>query len=54
MGLIDPQLPAILACPVCKEKLLLVEQETTLLCDRCERSYLINADGVPIMTVVDD
>lgn len=50
----DPELRAILVCPMCKEELLLVRSKKALLCRTCHHSYLINAEGVPIMTVVDD
>ncbi|MCQ3802875.1 MAG: hypothetical protein OXC98_07170 [bacterium] len=51
---IDPRLLAILACPKCKGALRPVESENTLRCGDCGSSYLVNADGVPIMTFTDD
>ena len=54
MGLVDPRLLAILACPKCHGALLPVVYDRALRCGDCGRSYLVNADGVPIMTVTDD
>lgn len=54
MSAVDPRLWTILVCPVCKGKLTLIESPNRLFCDSCRRPYLINADGVPIMTVRDD
>ncbi|MCE2526622.1 MAG: Trm112 family protein [Actinomycetia bacterium] len=50
----DPRLLAILACPKCNGTLRPVESENTLRCGDCGSSYLVNADGVPIMTFIDD
>ena len=54
MSWIDPQLHTILVCPRCKGELRLLDSERTLACDACGRTYLVNAAGVPIMTVEDD
>ncbi len=47
---IDPELLAVLACPVCKTSVRLDENE--LVCDACGRRYQIE-DGIPIMLVED-
>ncbi|MDE0120722.1 MAG: Trm112 family protein [bacterium] len=54
MALIDPDLLSILACPRCRGEVLPVDAERSLHCSECDASYLINQDGVPIMTVEDD
>jgi len=38
----------ILVCPVCKTPLALNEQQQTLKCSGCHRSYPIR-DGIPIL-----
>ena len=40
----------ILACPQCKEKIELSEDENALLCHACQLSYAIR-DGIPIMII---
>ncbi len=54
MASIDPRLLTILACPWCQGGLVAVESEQTLECAKCDRSYLVRAEGVPIMMVKDD
>jgi uncharacterized protein YbaR (Trm112 family) len=50
MSLIDPDLAAILVCPV--DKADLVEDEVTshLVCTRCGRRYPVR-NGIPVMLV---
>lgn len=45
---IDPQLLAILACPV--DHMPVTDQETHLVCSSCGRRYPIR-DGIPVMLV---
>ena len=40
----------ILACPQCKGKIELSEDENALLCHACQLSYAIR-DGIPIMII---
>ncbi len=54
MSLIDPELHAILVCPRCRDVLCLLDSERALFCGDCEQTYLVNAAGVPIMTVEDE
>ncbi len=42
----DEQLLDILACPLCKEKVVL--QDEVLVCNKCNRHYPVR-DGIPIM-----
>ena len=44
--MIDPELLAILACPVCKAPVRL--NENRLICDSCGRRYPIR-EGIPVM-----
>ena len=54
MALIDPRLLAILVCPRCKGQLEEAPLERALYCPRCDRAFLVNREGVPIMTVEDE
>jgi len=45
---IDQELLDILACPVCKTPIRLVEDR--LICDTCGRRYPIR-DGIPVMLI---
>lgn len=54
MALVDPRLLAILVCPRCRGRIEEMESEQSLHCPRCERSYPVNAEGVPSMTVSED
>lgn len=46
--MIDPELLAILACPVCKTPVQLRDEH--LVCEQCGRRYPIR-DGIPVMLV---
>jgi uncharacterized protein YbaR (Trm112 family) len=50
MSLIDPQLAAILVCPVDKSDLTEDEAESRLVCSECGRRYPVR-DGIPVMLV---
>ena len=45
---VDPELLAILACPVCKKKVELTADASGLRCGECRRVYPIR-DDIPIM-----
>lgn len=47
--MISPELLKILACPLCKEEVIL-EKEKFLVCQKCKRKYPIR-DGIPVMLV---
>jgi uncharacterized protein len=47
---ISQELLEILACPMCKEKVLLTPDGTGLKCVKCHRVYPIR-DDIPIMLV---
>jgi uncharacterized protein YbaR (Trm112 family) len=47
---VDPALLAILACPVCKVSVRLVNDETALKCATCHRVYPIR-DEIPVMII---
>lgn len=47
---IDPELLAILACPVCKTPVKLVKDGAALKCDQCRRVYPIK-DDIPVMLI---
>ena len=49
--MIDQELLAILACPVCKTSVRL--QGDRLVCEQCGRRYPIR-DGIPVMLVDED
>ncbi len=46
--MIDKELLEILACPVCKTRV--IEEEDFLVCSECGRRYPVR-DGIPIMLV---
>ena len=50
MSLIDPQLAAILVCPVDKSDLVEDEATSHLVCTACARRYPVR-DGIPVMLV---
>lgn len=50
MSLIDPQLAAILVCPVDKSDLAEDEATSDLVCTECGRRYPVR-DGIPVMLV---
>lgn len=47
---VDPELLAILACPVCKTEVKLVKNDTALACGTCHRVYPIR-DEIPVMLI---
>ncbi len=47
---IDPQLLAILACPLCKTEVKLTADENGLKCLQCHRVYRIE-DDIPVMLI---
>jgi uncharacterized protein YbaR (Trm112 family) len=48
MTAIDPKLLEILACPACKQDVVL--KEDRLVCVECRRAYPIR-DGIPVMLI---
>lgn len=48
--MIDDELLEILACPKCKEKVILNEEGTYLVCETCHLRYPIE-DDIPIMLI---
>jgi uncharacterized protein YbaR (Trm112 family) len=49
--MIKKELLDILACPKCKEKVVLEKDGTFLICHSCKLKYPINEQGIPIMLV---
>lgn len=47
---IDKQLLDILACPKCKGKLVLLEDQSGLVCPACRLKYRIE-DEIPVMLI---
>jgi uncharacterized protein YbaR (Trm112 family) len=47
---IDPELLKILACPLCKEDVKLINDGKGLQCVKCGRIYPIR-DGIPVMLI---
>ena len=47
---IDPELLAILACPLCKADIKLTADEKGLKCVKCHRVYPIK-EGIPVMLI---
>jgi uncharacterized protein YbaR (Trm112 family) len=47
---ISKELLEILACPLCKEAVSLVGNETGLKCSRCHRVYPVR-DDIPVMLI---
>jgi len=47
---IDPQLLAILACPLCKVEVKLTADGKALKCVQCHRVYRIE-DDIPVMLI---
>ena len=45
---LDPKLVDILACPACDDRPPLRLAADTLVCDSCQRVYMIR-DGIPIL-----
>lgn len=52
MSLIDPELAAILVCPVDHGDLIEDEQASRLECATCGRRYPVR-DGIPVMLVTE-
>lgn len=50
MALLDPELLAMLVCPVCREAVTEEEAEDRLVCSGCGRAYPVR-DGIPDMVV---
>ncbi len=48
--IIADELLEILACPKCKGDLILDEENSGLICQKCELLYKIE-DGIPIMLI---
>jgi uncharacterized protein YbaR (Trm112 family) len=49
--MLRPELLEILACPKCKEKVVLDEKGRHLVCLRCRIKYPVNEHGIPIMLI---
>lgn len=49
--MIKPELLEILACPKCKEKVVLDEAGKYLNCQSCKLKYPINEQDIPIMLI---
>jgi len=49
--MIKPELLNILACPRCKEKVVLDEAGKYLLCNACQLKYPVNEKGIPVMLI---
>ncbi len=47
---LDPELLAILACPLCKTDVKLTADEKGLKCVKCDRVYAIKND-IPVMLI---
>jgi uncharacterized protein YbaR (Trm112 family) len=50
MTLIDPELAAVLVCPVDKSDLTEDEAASRLVCTACGRRYPVR-DGIPVMLI---
>ena len=49
--MVKRELLDILACPKCKERVVLDEAGSHLICRRCKLRYPINEQGIPIMLI---
>ena len=49
--MIKPELLKFLACPKCKQKVLLDESGKYLVCQECKLKYRVNDLGIPIMLI---
>ena len=49
--MIKPELLDILACPKCKDKVVLAENGKHLICNKCKVKYPVNDQGIPIMLI---
>ena len=50
-SMIERELLDILACPKCKEKVVLDQEAAYLVCRRCKLKYPINEQNIPIMMI---
>ena len=50
-SMIERELLDILACPKCKEKVVLDQTGAYLICRRCKLKYPINEQDIPIMLI---
>jgi len=48
---VNPELLEILACPRCKNKVVLSDSGDYLLCEECKVKYPVNDKGIPIMLI---
>ena len=48
--MIKEDLLKILACPICKKDVVLVEEGSFLKCDHCSKKYPIR-DDIPVMLI---
>ena len=48
--MLKPELLEILACPKCKDRVILDESGQFLICERCKLKYPIRED-IPIMLI---
>lgn len=49
--MIKPELLEILACPKCKQKVVLDDAGKYLICHGCKLKYPVNDQGIPIMLI---
>jgi uncharacterized protein len=49
--MVRPELLEILACPKCKQKVVLDERGRSLVCMQCRIRYPVNEHGIPIMLI---
>jgi len=49
--MIKPELLEILACPKCKEKVVLDDAGKYLLCHACQLKYPVSEKGIPVMLI---
>ena len=49
--MIERELLDILACPKCKDKVVLDQKAAYLVCRRCKLKYPINEQDIPIMMI---
>ena len=49
--MIKPELLEILACPKCKEKVVLDNDGKYLVCEGCKLKFPVSDQGIPIMLV---
>ena len=49
--MIKQELLDILACPKCKDKVVLDAAGKYLICEHCRLKYPINEQGIPIMLI---